>query len=124
MPWARLDDGFHDHPKVEGLSLAAVGLWSLNFTWAHKHRKTAPIPGFIPIGRVQKQTGKQHDALIAELVAAPPGYKFGLWEPVEGGWLIHDFEQYLPKARDPQEASEAGKKGAAKRWQDEGKADG
>lgn len=117
MSWARMDDGWHDHPKVEALSLAAAGLWALNFTWAHRHRKTAPLQGFIPESRVRKQAGRHYDALVAELTVPPPGYKWALWEPVEGGWIFHDFEDYLPKARSHEEASEAGRRGAEKRWQ-------
>lgn len=116
MPWARLDDDFHDHPKVEGLSLAAVGLWSLTFTWANRHRKTAATPGFIPDSRVRKLAGKQYDALTRELTTPIIGKKHGMWEPVEGGFIIHNFARYLGKPRDPQEASESGRKGAAKRW--------
>lgn len=116
MPWGRMDDSFHDHPKVEGLSLDTVGVWSLCFSWAHRHRKDAPIPGFIPEGRVRKMTAKHCDRIVTELTTALPGRKHGMWEPVEGGWLIHDFDQYLPKTRDPEEASENAKRAAAKRW--------
>lgn len=117
MPWARLDDDFHDHLKVEGLSLAAIGLWTLNFTWAHRHRKTSPTQGFIPEARVRKLAGKHYDALTAELTTPVIGKKHGMWDPVEGGFLIHNFERYLGKARDPEEAKASGRKGAAKRWQ-------
>jgi hypothetical protein len=34
MSWAHIDDGFHDHPKVDGLDLAAIGLWTVTLTWA------------------------------------------------------------------------------------------
>lgn len=120
MPWARLDDGFHDHPKVDGLSLAAVGLYTLCLTWAHRHRKTAVMPGHITEARVAKLAGKQSRALTTELLTS------GLWEPENGmgGYVIHDFADYLPKERDPDERREAGKRGAAKRWESDGKPDG
>jgi hypothetical protein len=120
MSWARLDDGFHDHPKVDGLSLAAVGLYTLCLTWAHRHRKTAILHGHISEARVRKVAGKQGDALASELVVS------GLWEiePNIGGYVIHDFADYLPKERDPQERREAGRKGAARRWQTDSKPDG
>lgn len=124
MAWARIDDGFHDHPKIDELSLAAVGLWTLCLTWAHRHRKTALVPGHITEARVRKIAGKQADSLAQELVTSR------LWE-IEtgiGGWVIHDFADYLPKERDPDERREAGRKGAASRWQDgkqpDGKQDG
>lgn len=120
MAWARLDDGFHDHPKVDQLSLAAVGLYTLCLTWAHRHRKTAIIPGHITEARVRKLAGKQTDVLAQELVMAR------LWEvePNLGGWEIHDFADYLPKERDPEERKEAGRKGADARWQRDSKPDG
>lgn len=51
--------------------------------------------------------------LALELVRA------GLWEPEDniGGWVIHDFADYLPKERDPDERREAGRRGAQKRWE-------
>lgn len=120
MSWARLDDGFHDHPKVDGLSLAAVGLYTLCLTWAHRHRKTAVVPGHITEARVRKVAGNKGPALALELERAT------LWEaePNLGGWVIHDFTDYLPKERDPDERAAAGRKGAASRWQDDGKPDG
>ena len=120
MPWARLDDGFHDHPKVDGLSLAAVGLYTLCLTWAHRHRKTAIVPGHITEARVAKLAGKHARALALELEAAR------LWdvEPNLGGWVIHDFTDYLPKERDPQERRDAGRRGAQVRWLERRQADG
>jgi hypothetical protein len=117
MAWARLDDNFHDHPKVDGCSLAAIGLWTLCWSWAHRHRRAAIISGHIPEARVRKIAGKGGEKLAAELVAAH------LWEieTAVGGWVFHDFEDYLPKERDPNERREAGKKGAATRWQPDGK---
>lgn len=113
MAWARMDDGFHDHPKVDGLSLAAVGLWTLCLTWAHRHRRSALIPGHISEARATKVAGRMAPKLAFELVKA------GLWEPEEniGGWVIHDFADYLPKERDPDERREAGRRGAQKRWE-------
>lgn len=124
MAWARMDDDFHDHPKVEGLSLAAIGLWTVNLTWAYRHRRTAAIPGFIPEARVRKLAGKHYDTLTTELTTPCRGKQHGLWEPTEGGFIIHNFHRYLPKPRDPKEASEAGKKGAQQRWQSNSKQDG
>lgn len=120
MGWARIDDSFHDHPKVDDISLGAIGLWTLCLTWAHRHRKTASLPGHVPTARVRKVAGGQARKLAAELVGA------GLWEPEDalGGYLIHDFGDYLPKERDPDERREAGRRGARNRWQSNGKPDG
>lgn len=120
MGWARLDDGFHDHPKVDGLSLAAVGLYTLSLTWAHRHRRKAVVAGHVPDSRVARVGGPKAKALAAELVTA------GLWEsePNLGGYLIHDFADYLPKERDPEERREAGRRGAESKWQAARQGDG
>lgn len=121
MPWARLDDNFHDHPKVDGLSLAAVGLYTLCLTWAHRHRKTAALPGHVSIARVRKVAPKNALKLALELTQS------GLWEDAPntlGGYVIHDFNEYLPKERDPEERAQAGRKGALKRWEDDRKQHG
>lgn len=117
MGWARIDDGFHDHPKVDDLSLAAIGLWTVCLTWTHRHRRTALRQGHVTEARVRKAAGEQGKALSAELVEAR------LWEPQEdiGGWLIHDFDDYCPRQRDSAEAAEAGRRGAARRWHPDSK---
>lgn len=116
MGWARLDDGFHDHPKVDSCSLPAIGLYTLCLTWAHRHRKTAPVPGHVSEARVAKVAGRNGAKYAAELVAA------GLWETcdVPDGWVIHDFLDYLPKERDPRERAAAGRRGAQSRWETHG----
>ena len=116
MAWARMDDGFHDHPKVGRLSLAAVGLWTLCFTWCNRHLGADDLPP----GTVPKHLPKRFGGtskLCNELVTT------GLWEVTSDGFLFHDFEDYLPAAKAPQTASEvsesrsaAGQRGAAARW--------
>lgn len=121
MSWGRLDDTLHDHPKVDDLSLAALGLWTKCLSKALRHRKTSPKPGFISTATVKSFAGTQTSRLVLELTTPIEGKKHGMWEPVEGGWMVHDFIDYLPKERDPEEASESGRKGAAAKWAKEGK---
>ena len=82
MTWVKLDDGFYDHPKVEGLSLAAVGLWTLCASYAGKHLSD----GFVSDTRVQRLGGT--DVLAGELIDA------GLWDPVDDGIQFHDWAKY------------------------------
>jgi len=93
MSWARLDDNLHDHPKVMELSLAAVGLWTVCLTWAHRNIGKNP-PGHLTAGVVRRFAGAKTAGLAAELVAA------GMWEATDGGWLIHDFADYLAPGRE------------------------
>lgn len=62
MSWFKVDDGFYDHPKVEELPNAAVGLWVKAGTWCAKHE----TDGVIPASRVKalKGTASQIRALI------------------------------------------------------------
>lgn len=62
MAWFKVDDGFYDHPKVEELPNAAVGLWAKAGTWCAKHE----TDGVIPATRVKalKGTASQIRALI------------------------------------------------------------
>lgn len=116
MAWARLDDGFDDHPKVldllDGLpemeGAAAVGLWTLALTYAHRTMREAKIPGFVP--RSFPRRCFVPAGLGKRLVSV------GLWEEAEGGWLIHDFDKYLPTDELRAKRSEAGKRGAEARW--------
>ena len=82
MTWVKLDDGFYDHPKVEGLSLAAVGLWTLCASYAGKHLSD----GFVSDTRVQRLGGT--DSLAGELIDA------GLWDAVDDGIQFHDWAEY------------------------------
>lgn len=117
MAWARLDDGFGDHPKVldvietldEMAGAAAIGLWSLGLAYAHRTMRTAKIPGYVP--RSFARTVRVPAFLGDKLCDA------GLWEHAEGGgWIIHDFDQYLPSEALRSKRAEAGRKGAEARW--------
>jgi hypothetical protein len=122
MAWARLDDGFHDHPKLIGLPLEAVGLWTLSLTWAHRHHGLSfGLVGHIPPDLPQRLAGSRGKKLAAML------QQHQLWdaEPNIGGWVIHDYVDYLPASEKPSTASEvrkarseAGKAGAKARWSD------
>jgi hypothetical protein len=127
MGWARLDDSFHDHPKLIGLSLEALGLWTKCFTWAHRHHGSGLGVGHLPTGLPESFAGSRGRKLGNELVT------HGLWDVADSGWVIHDYADYLPASEKPQTAgevrksrSEAGRKGAEARWgkADEWQADG
>lgn len=116
--WARIDDSLHDHPKMLGLSLEALGLWVKCLAWAHRHHDSDD-PGFLPLDIVKSLGGRRYLRLSSELTQRK------LWDISElsPGWWIHNYVDYLPASEKPGKAadvsksrSEAGKKGAAKRW--------
>jgi len=89
MGWARIDDGFDDHPKILALleheeGAAAVGLWTLCLTWAHRNRKRMRVRGLIPPAVTERYAGDAAPARAAALVCAD------LWATHDDGWLVLD----------------------------------
>ncbi len=91
MSWLRIDDGFAEHPKMEGLSpiafrlhVAAMCLCARKLTDGHigtgKDIKTL----YIIAGARAKH--------VAELVAA------GLWHKTQTGFEVNDYLNYNPPA--------------------------
>ncbi|MEU4558561.1 hypothetical protein AB0F72_09225 [Actinoplanes sp. NPDC023936] len=115
-----MDDGFDDHPKVvalldeDDLTMAgvAIGLWTLCWSWAHRNtRKRGKTPGLVPPGLPRRFLGPAGKEAAQFLV------KHRLWDEHEsGGWLFHDFGDYLPTEETREARAEAGRRGAAARW--------
>src|SRR5262245_5753251 len=83
MPWFRLDDGFHQHPKVLRAGNAAVGLWVRCGTYASQYLTDGKIPDDIAhhYGRARE---------IERLLATR------LWVENGTGFLIPDYLDYNP----------------------------
>jgi hypothetical protein len=147
MAWARLDDGFHSHPKVMDAGNEAAGVFVRALTYC-SHFGT---DGFVPLSWAGS---------IADPKALKRVTEARLWRTVDAGdrlsvvdqdgdeieivvpspgFYIDDFLEFNPAAakvkRDRDELrrvrSEAGRKGAEKRWgtrpadsKTDGKADG
>lgn len=79
---ARLDTGWHAHPKILGLGLQAMGLhaWSISYCDATRS------DGFIPHGAWPALPGAGHSC--KRLLDA------GLWERCDGGFRLHDYLDY------------------------------
>jgi len=126
MAWVRLDDEFHNHPKVAllgDMTLPAVGLHALALCWCNSYL----TDGFVPEGQITKLCGDltmllpqgKPDPIVMALVDA------GLWEETNGGYFIHDYLKYQPSRYEvmkekqslSKHRSKAGSKGAANRWQ-------
>lgn len=84
MTWFKTDDKFHSHPKVCGVSLAAIGLWSKAGSWCSDHL----TDGAVTRGAVVSLGGTPD--LASELVEA------GLWEVADKGWQFHDWLDHQP----------------------------
>jgi hypothetical protein len=97
MAWAKIDDGWWAHPKVMVLSLAASGLWARALSWSCHQRKDVIPPRFL-------------DMVEADTSHADELVEVGLWHPVDGGWLIHEWDQYQGQSLSEKRA-DAGRKG-------------
>lgn len=88
MPWFKVDDGLHSHPKPRKAGLAAMGLWSVAGSWSAQHAQE----GFVPDWFVSSwpQGRKRADDLVES----------GLWEIGEregiAGWWFHDWDHFQP----------------------------
>lgn len=80
--WVKLDDGFPDNPKVAGLSDMAFRAHVTMMCYCARYL----TDGYVP----SKVASPVHRKLVASLIAR------GLWEPVEGGYRIHDWADWNP----------------------------
>lgn len=111
MPWFKIDDSAHSHPKFMRAGNAALGLWLRCGSYSAQHL----LEGFVPKSVVKPFGGTP--AQVRKLLEA------GLWhdaghdckrcpQPADG-YMIHDFFEggrNITKAQ-----HEANKKGAAER---------
>lgn len=93
MAWARIDDGFYDHPKILGIwqrCPGAVGLHVRAIAYCSKHLTDGRIPrGAVEsLSPVQRDRDEQIGALVT----------LGAWYEDEGSetFVIHDYEDYQP----------------------------
>lgn len=84
MPWFKVDDAFHGHPKVMELSPAAVGVWALAGSWCANYLTDGEIKASIV-----RRFGAD-DAMVSELVEA------GLWIDLGGSYQFKDWDEYQP----------------------------
>lgn len=96
MSWLRLDDGFADHPKLAAAGPLAAWLHVCALVYCSRYL----TDGFLPSAMVPRladfrgiQTRGQ-DVSPEDLAARLADV--GLWEPVEGGYRIHDYLAYNP----------------------------
>lgn len=106
MPYLNADDQLCWHHKTVAAGNAAMGLWVRCGSWSAGQKKD----GFVPED-VAKAVGKPTE--ISALIRA------GYWEPVEGGYQMHDFSDHNITAAESLELSrkraEAGSRGGRRR---------
>ena len=98
MPWGRVDDSLHGHPKVLRAGLEAMGLWAVALSYVSQYL----TDGVVPVEWVETLRGEP-DARgrrrYVGLRLAATLVRVGLWEGVNGvGWRFHDFLDHNPSA--------------------------
>lgn len=104
MAYVRLEDSALNHPKVARLSAHAFRLW----VWGLCHAQMHLTDGYLAARLLPNRRQSRPNVAAAELCEAH------LWEPVEGGYQIHDYLQY----NDSKEVVEARKQKARERMQE------
>jgi hypothetical protein len=107
MPWVRFDDRFPTHRKVRRLSDAAFRLHVSAIHWCAEHLTDGHVPAD-ELDLVSDVTDPK--SAVAELEPK-------LWEPLDDGWLIHDYLEYQPPASKVRADRDA-KKERQDRWRD------
>jgi hypothetical protein len=126
MPWVRIDEEFPRHPKLVqvgplGVALQVAALCYCNYYLTDGFVPFGAVRTLLDFNRVGENIGDQVE-VWSELGAvniANRLVKAGVWEEVDGGFRIHDYDHYQP-TRDQvlaerERNARAGKKGGLAR---------
>jgi hypothetical protein len=99
MTWSKFDDKMVTNKKIVPLSDTAFRLYVSSIIWSSQHLED----GFVPtaLAMTFSNTDKPHQPLGEALQELTTPLREGLnplWTEVEGGYQIHDFGAYQPKA--------------------------
>lgn len=95
MPWFRLDDSFHSHPKVIAAGNEAAGLFVRCGTYAAEHL----TDGYLDRDIVLLYGNPELAAVLVRV---------RLWHPRRRGWLIHDYLDYNPSREEVERDRKSG----------------
>lgn len=111
MAWIELHDTLPDHPKTLATSSALridkdllIGKLCRLWTWCLSNREN----GFIADNEIDTvaeimRWSKKSKALFDALCVVPVGFEYGFLEVVDGGYLIHDWDERIEMLRDKRE---------------------
>jgi hypothetical protein len=91
MVWVRLEDDIADNPKLAAVDDHAFAVYVCGLAYCNRNLTDGLIP--TGIGLTLRHCGGKAKQAIMALVTAR------LWEPVDGGWRVHDFLDYQPSRR-------------------------
>jgi hypothetical protein len=97
VPWFKVDDSFHSHPKVLAAGNEATGLYVRCGSYAAEHLTDGFIPeqvanlyGAAHTGSRRDVPARQGETLAETLVRTK------LWRRARGGWRMPDYLDYNP----------------------------
>jgi len=118
MSWAKFSDDAHESEHILAVSVPARWLWAASII-ANRGYRDGRSP-FMSRARAEA-LARHQDVALKHIKELEDG---GRWEPTEGGWNIHDYEEFLPSRREEANDHEpdpvkraAGLKSAAQRQQ-------
>lgn len=91
MTWAKLDDRFHEHRKVQRalrVEPASIALHVMAITYCAGHE----TDGFVD----DEFVGRQPLKMTVRQRATGALEQAGMWERVAEGWMIHDYLDFHP----------------------------
>jgi hypothetical protein len=116
VTWVRLADDFADHPKIVAAGALAAWQFVCGLAYCNKHL----TDGFIPRGAVRRLADVEDPFRLAATLV-----DVGLWESVDGGWMVHDYLNYQPSRQTVvTEREKTAERVAAWRERQRGNADG
>lgn len=109
MAWVKLDDHFDEHPKIARLDNDALALFVCGLAYCNRNLTDGFIPFQVGRGQLRYCNGGT-DKAIDQLETV------GCWEPRDGGWYVHDYDDYQMSREQVLAERERGKSRAAKSY--------
>lgn len=104
MPWTKLDDGFHEHPKTVAMSDKAFRLFTCSLTYSSRHDLRGRLTrAHLAVLFRLTETTQAHVEELLELHS---------FDPDGSGVIIHGFDTYNPDQDElKRKRAEAGRAG-------------
>lgn len=116
MPWFKVDDSFHSHPKARRVPLAAVGLWTLCGSHCMAYKTDGFVPGWfvasLPKGRSLASVLVGEGLWLDAARNGEEGYQFHDWLHIQQSAqeIERDREHNRQRQRDFRQRLRDGKK--------------
>lgn len=96
MPWVSLSDDFYDDPKLIDAGPLGLAQWVVGLTWCARNL----TDGFIPARQIRRLLDWDgvalEDADVTSEAVAKELVRCGLWDEVDGGYMVSNYHKYQP----------------------------